>query len=269
MPRSGLVQPASGPNPCPFGTFGIPPADSASRAGGMPKASRDRSLGTFGKNNMTSRRVVIVGGCVLAFGAAFANTGLVIRTGTSVSHLTGDIAKLTMSLPRWSSVILPEIYRVVAAAVCFFIGATLAGLLINHPVLDVSRPYGRTITGIGVLFLVSSFLAPHKPIVAIGLAAIGCGVQNGLASHYRGVVLRTTHVTGMFTDFGITLGMRLRGHDVPRWKIAVPALLIGFFFIGGLAGALSNCAGYNAILVAGISYCLAGIGWSLTKHVFK
>ena len=28
----------------------MPPADSASRAGGMPKASRDRSLGTFGKN---------------------------------------------------------------------------------------------------------------------------------------------------------------------------------------------------------------------------
>jgi hypothetical protein len=40
---------ASRPNPCPFGTFGIPPADSASRAGGMPKASRDRSLGTLAK----------------------------------------------------------------------------------------------------------------------------------------------------------------------------------------------------------------------------
>ncbi len=37
-------------NPCPCGTFGIPPADSASRAGGMPKASRDRSLGTLIKN---------------------------------------------------------------------------------------------------------------------------------------------------------------------------------------------------------------------------
>ena len=42
-----LCEQASGPNPCPFGTFGIPPADSASRAGGMPKASRDRSLGTL------------------------------------------------------------------------------------------------------------------------------------------------------------------------------------------------------------------------------
>jgi len=31
----------------PFGTFGIPPADSASRAGGMPKAS---GIGDWGRS---------------------------------------------------------------------------------------------------------------------------------------------------------------------------------------------------------------------------
>ena len=218
-------------------------------------------------NIMTSRRIVIAGGCALAFGAAFANTGLVLRTGTSVSHLTGDIAKLTISLAGWSPEIVPEIYRVAAAATCFFLGATLAGVLIHHPVLDVSRPYGRTITGIGILFLVSSLYAEKNPVLGIGLAAFGCGIQNALASHYRGIVLRTTHLTGMFTDFGITLGMRLRGHDVPGWKIAVPALLIASFFIGGVAGALTFYAGYDAILVAGVSYSLAGIGWSIAKHI--
>jgi uncharacterized membrane protein YoaK (UPF0700 family) len=191
-----------------------------------------------------------------------------LYTGTSVSHLTGDIAKLTMSLPRWSPTIFPEIYRVLAASVCFFFGATLAGFLIHHPVLDVSRPYGRTITGIGILFIVSSMLVVHRPVLAIGVAAFGCGIQNALASHYRGIVLRTTHLTGMFTDFGITLGMRLRGHDVPRWKVAVPALLIGSFFVGGVAGALIHFSGYNAIFVAGVSYCLVGVGWSIAKHVF-
>ncbi|MDX2227221.1 MAG: YoaK family protein [Verrucomicrobiae bacterium] len=217
---------------------------------------------------MTSRRIVVAGGCALAFGAALANTGLVIRTGTSVSHLTGDTAKLTISLARWSPAILPEIYRVAAAASCFFLGATSAGVLIHHPLLDVSRPYGRTITGIGVLFLLSSVFVVHKPVLAIGLASFGCGIQNALASHYRGIVLRTTHVTGMFTDFGITLGMHLRGHDVPGWKIAVPALLIGSFFLGGISGALAHYAGYDVIVVAGVSYCLAGIGWSVAKHLF-
>jgi uncharacterized membrane protein YoaK (UPF0700 family) len=217
---------------------------------------------------MTSKRIVIAGGCALAFGAAFANTGLVLHTGTSVSHLTGDIAKLTISLARWSPTILPEIYRVAAAATCFFLGATLAGVLIHHPQLDASRPYGRTITGIGVLFLVASLFAAQKPLWGIGLAAFACGIQNALASHYRGIVLRTTHLTGLFTDFGITLGMRIRGYDVPSWKIAVPALLIASFFVGGIAGAVTFYSGYDAILVAGVSYCLAGIGLSIAKHVF-
>lgn len=217
----------------------------------------------------TSRRIVIAGGCALAFGAAFANTGLVLRTGTSVSHLTGDMAKLTISLARWSPAILPDVTRVAAAALCFLLGALVAGVLIHHPVLDVSRPYGRTVSGIGALFLVSCLWLPHRPVIAIGLAAMGCGIQNALASHYRGIVLRTTHLTGMFTDLGITLGMRLRGHDVPRWKIAVPALLIASFVCGGFAGAMAHAAGWDAILVAGFSYVFAGIGWSIAKRIVR
>lgn len=217
---------------------------------------------------MTSRHIVILGGCVLAFGAAYANTGLVLQTGTSVSHLTGDIAKLTMALPKFSSAILPEIQRVVAAAFCFFIGAAFAGLLIHHPEANASRPYARSITAIGVLFCISSFFASSKPIVAIGLAAIGCGFQNGLASHYRGIILRTTHLTGMFTDFGITLGMRLRGYNVQMWKIAVPALLIGSFFFGGLTGTFTHLLGYETILISGIAYCFSGVIWGIAKNFF-
>lgn len=217
---------------------------------------------------MTSRRIVIAGGCALAFGAAFANTGLVLSTGTSVSHLTGDIARLTISITQWTPAILPEIHRVASAAIGFLLGATLAGLLIHQPLVNVARPYGRTITGIGILFISSSFVINQNASLGIGIAGFGCGIQNALASHYRGIVLRTTHLTGMFTDLGITIGMRLRGHLVPRWKIAVPALLITSFFCGGLAGAWTQFSGSNTILVAGISYCIAGVGWTIAKHVF-
>lgn len=215
---------------------------------------------------MTSKRIIIAGGCALAFGASFANTGLVLHAGTSVSHLTGDIANLTINLARWSPVIIPDVYRVITAAFCFFLGASLAGIFIHHPVLDIARPYGRSVTGIGVLFILSSLAIDQTPLLGIGLAAFGCGFQNALASHYRGVILRTTHLTGMFTDFGITLGMRLRGYDVPSWKIAVPILLICSFFIGGVASALTHFAGYEAIAFVGVGYCIFGIGWSIVKH---
>lgn len=213
-----------------------------------------------------TRKVVIIGGCFLAFGAAYINTGMILEFGTSVSHLTGDLARLTISIAQWSPEVLPEISRVGIAALCFFIGATIAGLLIHHPVLNISRPYGRTITGIGAAFLLSSLCLSNQSLAAIGLASLGCGIQNALASHYRGMILRTTHMTGIFTDLGITLGMKLRGYKIPLWKTLVPAMLIGSFLLGGLAGAVSYQYGYNTTLIAGISYCMVGIGWTVIKH---
>lgn len=218
---------------------------------------------------MNSKGIVVVGGCSLAFGAAFANTGLVLQTGTSVSHLTGDIANMTINLARWSPAMLADLVRVSVAAVCFLLGAILAGVVIHHPTLDMSRPYGRTIISIGLLFLVAAASVGHLPAAGIGLAAFGCGLQNSLAAHYRGLILRTTHLTGMFTDFGVTLGMRLRGHHVAAWKIGVPFALIVAFFLGGLCSAALHFAGFDSIALAGIGYLFAGLAWSIWKHQYS
>lgn len=215
---------------------------------------------------MKTRRLILAGGYGLAFGAAFANTGLVLHTGTSVSHLTGDVSRMTINLARWSPSMVGELLRVGVAAALFLVGATLAGFVIHHPNIDLTRPYGRTITGIGTLFLIAYFCVGRLPVVSIGLAAFACGLQNALATHYRGVILRTTHLTGMMTDFGVTLGMRIRGYDVPAWKIRVPAMLIVSFFLGGVLAAYVHFSGFDAIMLAGIGYVFFGIGWSLLKH---
>ncbi len=220
---------------------------------------------------MRIQPIILTGGCCLAFGAAFANIGLLLRTGTSVSHLTGDISKLSIDLVRSTPEVMSELLRVSSAAFAFFVGAFFAGLLIHHPTLDFARPYGRTVTGIGALFVLSYFMIPSAPVVAIALSAFGCGIQNSLASRYRGIILRTTHLTGMITDFGITLGMRVRGFDVPRWKIAVPGLLTAAFVLGGaLAATLHFWAGRDPILYAGVAYIAAGLIWTVAKHwVFR
>jgi uncharacterized membrane protein YoaK (UPF0700 family) len=212
-------------------------------------------------------RRVLIAGCGLAFGAAFANTGVYLRTGTSVSHLTGDISRLSIDLIRSSPEILSDLLRVVSATISFFVGAWLAGLVIHHPSLDFKRPYGRSITGIGGLFLLAHFILPSSPISSICLAAFACGLQNSLATRYRGVVLRTTHLTGLITDFGVHLGMRCKGLDVPSWKVAVPLLLIVSFFLGGACSAgLFIQATIDPILVAGIGYVFSGIAWTIAKR---
>jgi uncharacterized membrane protein YoaK (UPF0700 family) len=215
---------------------------------------------------MKASKLIIGGGCGLAFGASFVNTGLLLKTGTSVSHLTGDIAKMTINLARWSSLMLSDLGKVAMATICFLLGAMLGGAVIHHPTLDITRPYGRTITGIGLLLIAASCVVTRHPLFGIGLAAFGCGLQNSLATRYRGIVLRTTHVTGMFTDLGVTLGMRFRGYDIPLWKISIPFVLILSFFLGGLVATIVQFYGHDIIMLAGIGYVFAGFGWTTWKH---
>lgn len=215
---------------------------------------------------MRGRRFVMAGACGLAFGAAFANTGLVLHTGTSVSHLTGDIARLTVDVATWSPERVADALRVGLAAVSFLAGAFASGFMIHHPTVDFSRPYGRSLAGIGALFVVAFLLVDRHPAVSTALGAMACGFQNALASHYRGIVLRTTHLTGMFTDLGVTLGMRLRGHAIPSWKVRVPLFIIGSFVIGGFLAAVLHLRGINPIGAAGAAYCGAGVAWSIAKR---
>lgn len=219
---------------------------------------------------MFVQKVILAGGCCLAFGAAFANIGVVLETGISVSHLTGDISKVSMDLTSSSPALLREALLVGGAALAFVLGAFVAGFLIHHPTLDFARPYGRMVTGIGLLLIASGLLIPEYPLAGIALAAFGCGIQNSLASSCRGIVLRTTHLTGLVTDFGVALGMKARGCEVAASSFVVPGLLIVSFFLGGVISGVAFLGGkLDVILVAGCGYVLAGLAWSIGKRVAK
>lgn len=218
---------------------------------------------------MNLQRVVLIGGCCLAFGAAFLNTGLLLMTGTSVSHLTGDLSRLSLDLVQDRAEVLVELSKVSIALFSFLGGAFLAGVLIHQSGIDFARPYGRVVIGIGCLFLAADALLQRSPVTAIGLAAFGCGIQNALAARYRGIVLRTTHITGLITDLGAALGMRARGIAVPRSHWIVPTLLVSGFFLGGLAAAaVALIFGHNPVKIAGFGYIAAGLVWTVAKHGF-
>ncbi|MFY8215819.1 MAG: YoaK family protein [Chthoniobacterales bacterium] len=212
---------------------------------------------------------MLIAGLLLAFGAGFANASVFLLAGTSVSHLTGDVAKLSFDIVHTSPELISDIMNVTSATLGFFAGAFLAGVFIHHPKLDTARPYGRAITCIGVLFIAAHFALPSLAPLGIGIAALACGLQNSLASRYRGLVLRTTHLTGLITDFGISLGMSARGFQIPRWKILLPAGITLSFFGGGTAASvvLIFVRG-SPVLLVGAAYVSAGILWSIYKHVW-
>lgn len=209
-----------------------------------------------------SARLVILGGCLLTFGAAFANAALVLETGTSISHLTGDLAKLSMGGIQYQFSFTRELAFVSSAAASFLAGAFTSGFWIEHPTLDLRRPYGEVIAGIGALFLISSLVIGHVPILALCLAGYSCGLQNALATRFRGMVLRTTHVTGLVTDFGIQLGMKARGHRVAWWKVLVPgAMIVSFILGGGAATGAKFIFKLDPLFLVGAAYIGVGLTW--------
>ncbi len=209
---------------------------------------------------------IVIGGCSLAFMSAAVNAGFLIHLGTSVSHLTGDVSKVAVGLFDRPSQSVSWVY-LVAAALSFVGGATGAGFFIHHPTLEISRPYGRAVSVIGGCLTAAHFTLGPWPLVAVALAGIACGLQNALATHYRGLVLRTTHVTGLLTDLGTHLGMRLRGHAIPLWKIFIPALLVLSFMLGsGFGGLLVYLWRAPFLLILGPLYLVGGLAWSVTKR---
>jgi uncharacterized membrane protein YoaK (UPF0700 family) len=211
-------------------------------------------------------RWIVIGGCSLAFASAAVNAGFLITLGTSVSHLTGDVSKVAVAVMDRGSDSAAWAY-LLTAALAFAAGATGAGFFIHHPTLETDRPYGRAVGVIGLLLLAAHFLLRDSPVAAVALAGIGCGLQNALATHYRGLVLRTTHVTGLLTDMGSNLGMRLRGYAVPLWKIAIPGMLVVSFMLGsGFGGMLVYLWRVPFLLCLAPLYLIGGLVWSIAKR---
>lgn len=215
-----------------------------------------------------SHRQVIIGGCLLAFGASFLNAGFLIYTGTSVSHLTGDISRIASGIFMVDEASAAALWMVLAATLGFILGATISGYLIHHPTLEIRMPYGRILASLGALLFAAHALFPEHATAAITLGSVVCGAQNALASRYRGVVLRTTHLTGLFTDLGIHLGMKLKGHAIENWKIVIPVCLSVSFFLGAAASsALVLYQQADWILYAAWGYVLGGLSWSAYKRL--
>lgn len=106
-----------------------------------------------------------------------------------------------------------------------------------------------------VPILVNLLPSPSPDLIAC-LLLFAMGVQNSFVTKISDAVVRTTHLTGLFTDLGIELSHILfRKKILDRKKILTNIKLrlyiIWFFFLGGiLGGILYGQIAFNALTVA-------------------
>lgn len=215
-------------------------------------------------------------GWTLAACAGCANVVAYRSWGTHVSYMTGTTANLAMNIDyvafeRDNN--FDEGGRCLAVLSAFCLGAVACGLLVDRSYASSGGKacYGAALLANSALLVLAVQQLPE--LLSVCLVAMACGLQNALCTSHLGAVVRTTHVTGIITDVGSSLGrigmaLARRGCRRPRLSVAEQAeawpeveklvVLVPMwlsFVLGSLMGAVGhrNLETHALLLPAGVT----------------
>lgn len=191
---------------------------------------------------------VWVGAGALAAVAGIVNVvGFLGFQHQAITHLTGNTSLLGAALASGDA---RGALALLGAIAAFVAGAALSGLIVQDSTLRLGRRYGVVLSLEALLLCAAVPLFERHHLGGVLCAAVACGLQNAMATTYSGAIVRTSHLSGMFTDLGIMLGHVARRMPVSQRRLWLCLLVIASFFAGGLAGAgLFAAIGYAALYV--------------------
>lgn len=205
-------------------------------------------------------RWIWIGIWLLAFVAGMVNVvGFLCFSHQSVTHLTGTTSMLGASLGAADT---RAMLRYLSVLGSFVFGAFVSGYTVRDGALQLGRHYGVIMIAEALLLYLSPHFLARTSMWGIYLASCACGLQNGMVTNYSGAVVRTTHVSGMFTDLGLFLGNALRGQVYDRRRLQLCCLVISGFLLGGVASSwLFTALGVFALYVPATVVLLAAFGY--------
>ncbi len=205
-------------------------------------------------------------GAVLFAGlAGYVNAVALGFFKTPASHMSGAVSHWGEDL---ASGRMADAGASLAIMAGFGVGALVGGLAIGARKLVPGRRYGVALIGQGVLLGLATVLLMRSHRLGLPLVAASCGLQNAMTSSYCGLLIRTTHVTGMVTDIGVMLGHWLRHRSIERWKLGFLSALVLAFGLGGWLGAWADLRfGPTCLGVAALGCVVAGaVFWAVVRR---
>ena len=208
---------------------------------------------------------VWVGAAALACVAGMVNVvGYLGFEHQAITHLTGTTSLLGAALAQGN---LRSVLQLAGMLLAFVLGAVLSGLLIKDSVLQLGRRYGVALAFEAVLLALAVPLFEQGWFLGPLLAAVAIGLQNAMATTYSGAIIRTSHVSGMFTDVGISIGHALRGLPVDQRRLSLCLVIITAFLAGGIIGAvLYGHWQYRALYLPAVLTGTTGIIYGVYRH---
>ncbi|MFT6113560.1 MAG: uncharacterized membrane protein YoaK (UPF0700 family) [Glaciecola sp.] len=207
-------------------------------------------------------RWVEYGSFVLAFVAGLINAiGLLGFKHQSISHLSGTATLLGTGIVDSNFL---DIYYLFFILISFMLGAAISGYFLRSGSLKLGRNYSVLLLLEAVFLVLAVYFLTSDSLNGHYLASAACGLQNALVTTYSGAVIRTTHVTGIFTDLGIMLGAKLRGERFDNRKALLFCLIVFGFIAGGALGAcVFQTLRFDALYIPAVICVLLALAYSI------
>lgn len=178
----------------------------------------------------------------------------------AVSHLTGTSSLLGVAIANGNG---DDIIHLSLILISFLVGAALSGIIVRDITLRLGPRYGVALFIEAAFLFLAMLMLNHGSTMGHFFASAACGLQNAMVSTYSGPIVRTPHVSGMFTDPGVMLGGYLRGVRGDAHKLMLYLLLILGFILGGVIGTAGfSTWRFSALAIpAGIALLLSLTYW--------
>jgi uncharacterized membrane protein YoaK (UPF0700 family) len=151
----------------------------------------------------------------------------------------------------------------------FFLGSFVSSLLVeiisrkNVQLIYVIPTIIECVILFVIAFFGQSLIANYSNIIAFSLL-FAMGLQNSLVTRISGAIVRTTHLTGLFTDLGIELSqLFFYKEKEPKVKlvstIKLRLRIIAYFFTGGILGGVFYSYYQLYVLIIPASLLIIGL----------
>lgn len=167
-------------------------------------------------------------------------TALLFLQHGGITHLTGVTTEAAVGIGRLDGALLTHS----AVVICLYcLGCAASGYVHRLPRWVPTHRASALLACEAVLIgmVAGSGLSRLSSLACLALAM---GLQNGLTTVVSGALLRTSHLTGMFTDAAVAVGQSVAGMTWDRRRMGLCLTVIAGFAAGGiLAGTGFGTAG--------------------------
>jgi uncharacterized membrane protein YoaK (UPF0700 family) len=209
---------------------------------------------------------------LLSFVAGMVNVSGFFAVGHLTTNVTGHFAffadEIAQNNYSYALVYLAFILSFLCGA--FFSSLYTEAISKKYPRYRYSFPVGFEIAILTFIAQLPIAIIDHYPIEIACALLFAMGMQNALVTNISKSVVRTTHLTGLFTDLGIELSQLFffkESSQQKRLKVSIKlrVIIIISFFIGGLIGGFGfPIFGLKTLLLASL-FLLIGLFYDAVK----